>query len=810
MLSKYLFSISLTLALLFGLPAGTMPAPAGARVAPKASASESTSSSVIPDDLLQAVLETTARPFEASAGGYLAHSGGLDFTLSTGGLQASGEGLAWSIVLNSFGRGEQTVLLQEVEIAQNDSRLEYRREALTEWYRDTALGLEQGFTIHEAPPGAGPLVLKFDLSTGLAGAANADGRGLSFTAPDGKILHYDHLAAWDADGTPLEAALIYFPNQIVLQVNNQEAVYPITIDPLIYIEQKVIASDGAAGDNFGWSVALSGDTALVGADYDDVVGANDNQGSVYVFTRSGTVWSQQAKLTGSNGEAGDIFGNSVALSGDTALVGALMDDIGANVDQGSAYVFTRSGTTWSQQAKLTAADGAANDYFGVSVALSGDTALVGSFLDDVGANANQGSVYFFTRSGTTWSQQAKLTALDGAANDCFGLSVVPSGDTALVGSYLDDVGANADQGSVYVFTRSGTTWSQQAQLTASDGAAGDNFGIRVVLSGDTALVGAWMDDIGANVDQGSAYVFTRSGSAWSQQAKLTASDGAAGDHFGISIALSGGTTLVAADADDIGANLFQGSAYIFTRSGTVWSQQAKLTASDGAEGDYFGHRVALSSDTALVGAWRDDIGANAYQGSAYFYTIQNPTETFGDVPSTHWAWDWIERLYNAGITGGCSTTPNLLYCPENPVTRAQMAIFLERGMNGSAYIPPAGTGMVFADVPLSHWAVNWIEKLFADGITSGCGGGNYCPEDPVTRAQMAIFLLRAKHGSGYTPPAAAGIFADIPVDYWAANWIEQLAAESITTGCGGGNYCPGDPVTRAQMAVFLVRTFNLP
>ena len=186
---------------------------------------------------------------------------------------------------------------------------------------------------------------------------------------------------------------------------------------------------------------------------------------------------------------------------------------------------------------------------------------------------------------------------------------------------------------------------------------------------------------------------------------------------------------------------------------------------------------------------------------------------FTDVPTSYWAWDWIARLFKAGITTGCSTDP-LLYCPEDPVTRAQMAAFLERGMNGSVFSPPAGTGAVFADVPLSYWAVNWIEKLFADGITAGCSASPlaYCPDDSVTRAQMAVFLLRAEHGSTYTPPAAAGVFTDVPTTYWAADWIEQLYAEGITTGCGTSPlvYCPEDPVTRAQMAVFLVKTFHLP
>ena len=158
------------------------------------------------------------------------------------------------------------------------------------------------------------------------------------------------------------------------------------------------------------------------------------------------------------------------------------------------------------------------------------------------------------------------------------------------------------------------------------------------------------------------------------------------------------------------------------------------------------------------------------------------------------------------MTSGCG---NDNYCPEHPVTRAQMAVFLERGMNGSSYSPSGATGNVFLDVGAGDFAAAWIEQLYADGITSGCGNNNYCPADAVSRAQMAVFLLRAKYGSGYSPPAATGVFNDVDLSYWAVHWIEALAAEGITAGCGNGNYCPEDPVTRAQMAVFLVRTFGL-
>ncbi|MBI3172450.1 MAG: DUF1566 domain-containing protein [Chloroflexi bacterium] len=184
--------------------------------------------------------------------------------------------------------------------------------------------------------------------------------------------------------------------------------------------------------------------------------------------------------------------------------------------------------------------------------------------------------------------------------------------------------------------------------------------------------------------------------------------------------------------------------------------------------------------------------------------------TFQDVPTTYWAYSWIEALAANGVTTGCSTVPSL-FCPAIPVSRAQMAVFLLRSKHGSSYIPPTATGSVFQDVPANYWSASWIEQLAAEGITGGCGVGLYCPEITVTRDQMAVFLLRSEHGSAYAPPTATGTaFGDIPADHWAADWIEQLVSEGITSGCSGGNYCPSASVTHDQMAVFLVRTFNLP
>jgi hypothetical protein len=187
-----------------------------------------------------------------------------------------------------------------------------------------------------------------------------------------------------------------------------------------------------------------------------------------------------------------------------------------------------------------------------------------------------------------------------------------------------------------------------------------------------------------------------------------------------------------------------------------------------------------------------------------------PATSFTDVPSSYWAWDFIERLYKAGITGGCG---NGNYCPGDSVTRAQMAVFLLRSIHGSSYAPPAVGGSTgFGDVQPGHWAAAWIKQLAVEGITSGCGSGMYCPESPVTRAEMAVFLLRSKHGTSYQPPSVGSStgFTDVEPTHWAAAWIKQLVTEGITAGCATGSYCPASPVTRAQMAVFLVRTFNLP
>ena len=306
------------------------------------------------------------------------------------------------------------------------TRVEYRRDGMTEWYVNGPQGLEQGFTLID-PPARARATDGFTLLVGLDGVtARTSGSALTLSGADGRQWRYGDLSATDATGKTLPATLTAAAGSIRITVDDAGAVYPVVVDPLVQ-EQELTASDGVAVDFFGGAVALSadGNTALIKA------ASKNGPGVVYVFVRSGATWSQQQKLNASDGAAGDAFGGAVALSadGNTALIGAL-----GKSNKGAAYVFVRSGITWSQQQELTASDGAAFDSFGERLALSadGNTALIGAKLK----NNQQGAAYVFVRSGTTWSQQQKLTASDGAQNDAFGDDVALSGDgnTALIGA----------------------------------------------------------------------------------------------------------------------------------------------------------------------------------------------------------------------------------------------------------------------------------------------------------------------------------------------------------------------------------------
>jgi len=405
-------------------------------------------------------------------------------------------------------------------------------------------------------------------------------------------------------------------------------------------------------------VSVSGDSALIGVPVDSDNGYQ--AGCAYLFTRHSTVWEFTAKLIADDGVEYDIFGSSVSLDGDIALVGAprvafITDpDSGGTIFndvQGRAYVYSRSGSVWSQQAKLMAYQVVlfVHDSFGISVSVNHDTALIGASGGggELSGEAISGVAYVFVRSESTWSLQEQLRANDGVNGDAFGDSVSLCEDTALVGSRRNDENGN-ESGSAYVFLRSGVAWSQQAKLLANDGAAFDEFGHSVSLSGDTALISAlalmnaFIND--GRTDAGRAYVFTRSAGDWSLQQKIYANDTAA--EFGISVCVSGDTALVGAPGSQL--NLLSlteglpGSAYLFTRSNDIWTQQQKIQIEDGSASDYFGYSVSLDGDTALIGAYLDDGidlsgGLVADQGSVYIFRLSTiGTDTDSDGASDTW------------------------------------------------------------------------------------------------------------------------------------------------------------------------------
>lgn len=362
---------------------------------------------------------------------------------------------------------------------------------------------------------------------------------------------------------------------------------------------KLTASDAAADDVFGYSVGVSDNTVIAGAWLHDDGGTNS--GSAYLFDAA--TGSQLHELIASDAAPEDRLGWSVGIDGNTAIVGAYHDD-DAGSESGSAYLFDVF--TGAQVSKLTASDAGAGDLFGWSVGISGNNAIVGACHDD-DAGSDSGSAYIFDVG--TGKQLSKLTASDAAAGDNFGRSVAISGNTAIVGAWADDDAGDAS-GSAYLFDLA--TGDQLAKLTASDAAPGDHLGCSVAISGDIAIVGAYGDK-DAGIDSGAAYLFDVATA--DQLAKLTASDAAGGDDFGQSVAISINIAVVGACGDDDAGN-WSGSTYLFDVA--TDEQLTKLTAADAAAYDRFGFSVGVSGDTVIVGAyWDDDGGSDS--GSAYVF-----------------------------------------------------------------------------------------------------------------------------------------------------------------------------------------------
>ncbi len=400
--------------------------------------------------------------------------------------------------------------------------------------------------------------------------------------------------------------------------------------PCLYAQcelQKLLADQPDDYDELGVDVALEGSTAFLGSPGDDAPG--NASGSVYVFERS-SGWLQVDRLTALDGAPFDYFGDAVALSGDLAVVGAFGDD-DAGSYTGSAYVFERAGGSWAQVAKLTAGDAEAGDYFGDSVAIDGDVIVIGAALSE-DAGLRTGSAYVFERIGGVWTETAKLLASDLHAFHYFGGAVATDGVTVFVGA--TEANSNVSgPGSVYAFGRSGASWVETQILVPSDGAPNDQFGKSVSLSGQRVLIGSYQDDEGAAL-AGSAYVFDSTPGGWVESAKLVASDPQGFDAFGFDVALFGDRALIGAFRHDESAPAappvgdppppYAGVAYIFELSGGGWTESAELVPSDSAHDDRFGYSVALSNDAALGGApGEGEFGS----GAAYVFAELCPVGT---------------------------------------------------------------------------------------------------------------------------------------------------------------------------------------
>jgi hypothetical protein len=397
--------------------------------------------------------------------------------------------------------------------------------------------------------------------------------------------------------------------------------------------KKLTASDKVAGDNFGVSVSVAGDVALVGA-YNADPGGLAQAGAAYLFERNagGTnAWGEVKKLSAPDKAANDTFGYAVSVAEGMALVGAYQADPGGTANAGAAYVIPFNSKEWSEKNKLTASDKSAGDYFGISVSVAGDVALVGAYAASPGGTGGAGAAYLFERNAggaNAWGEVKKLTASDKAVNDYFGVSVSVAGDVALVGARNASPGGTACAGAAYLFERNAggaNAWGEVKKLTASDKAADDNFGYSVSVAGDVALVGSPCDDPGGTSDAGAAYVFERNAggaNAWGEVKKLIASDKAANDIFGYAVSVAGDVALVGAYQADPGGTEQAGAAYLFERNAggaNVWGEVKKLTASDKAEGDNFGVSVSVAGDVAMVGAYYASPGGADQAGAAYLF-----------------------------------------------------------------------------------------------------------------------------------------------------------------------------------------------
>lgn len=522
---------------------------------------------------------------------------------------------------------------------------------------------------------------------------------------------------------------------------------------------KAVATDRAASDWFGYSVSISGNYAIVGANREDhnATGGQflDNAGAAYILRNNSGTWTVVQKIVASDRAADDEFGTSVAISGDYAIVGAPRKTatVGFELNSaaGAVYIFKNTDGTWSQLQKLMASDRESGDEYGHSVAISENYVIVGApyedeYVNGLSPSSNKGSAYIYTKGETVWMDEQKIVGNSVGNGDNFGWSVGISEDYAIIGTPRESQIASggsilAEAGTAYIFRKlSSGTWTQMQSINASDKGAGDEFGNSVAISGDYVIVGAMLEDHnasgGANLNSaGSAYIFERNGGTWSQMDKIVASDRAAGDLFGVSVSIFGEYAIVGAyneDEDPAGGNTLSnsGSAYIFKNTSGNWAQANKIVASDRGGSDLFGYSVAISGDYTIAGAYNEDenqVGGNTLSNAGSSYIFKNCLASRTDVHASCGSFTWIDGNtytennntatfnFTGGAASGCDSLVTLNLTINNPTagvdTRTACNSFT--WINGSTYTASNNT----ATYNIIGGAANGCDSLVTLNLT---------------------------------------------------------------------------------------------
>ena len=540
--------------------------------------------------------------------------------------RATGTSAGVAMRLASWGRGDLVPGGGASPAFSRNGRVEYDRGDVVEWYVREARGVEQGFTILASPPAcSASRDLPLRLTLALTGVdeirSGVDGRSLLLLSADGLALTYSGVRAWDAGGRALDARLASEGGEIVIRVDDRGALYPVSVDPWIAIERARLTS--ARSTHFGANLAFDDDTVIALH--------HPSRGTGIAFARSGGTWHRQGELSFPSDPTTYPLWTYLALSGDTAVIGGH----GAGGQGLPTHVLVRDGSRWSLQAEIPPLPLLVS--VGTPVAIDGDTLLIGEPTDRAPLGVSTGSVHVYVREGTSWNLQAVLVPSDAAWHDRFGSAVALDGDTAVIGAQGRFVSGMEDVGAAYAFVRRGTTWKEEASFPAPEPREDGAFGRAVAVSGLTVAITTPEADAAGIPSAGACYLYDRRGTTWTPGPKLIANDAAPLDRFGTSVDLHGNRLVVGAKGeDDVGHDA--GAAYLFVRSGSIWKEQSKLTASNGRSGDWFGSAVGIEDSTILVGspfAAAGD-GAEPREGVLHVFDLQPDAHTVArDAPGNY-------------------------------------------------------------------------------------------------------------------------------------------------------------------------------